>query len=30
MNRASHHLFVERPKDFALVLHSFLDAYLGE
>lgn len=28
MHKASHHLFVERPKDFALVLHSFLDAYL--
>lgn len=28
MHKSSHHLFVERPKDFALVLHSFLDAYL--
>jgi pimeloyl-ACP methyl ester carboxylesterase len=30
MNRASHHLFAERPRDFALVLHSFLDADLEE
>jgi pimeloyl-ACP methyl ester carboxylesterase len=30
MGRASHHLFAERPKDFALVLHSFLDADLAE
>lgn len=28
MNRASHHLFAERPKDYALALHSFLDADL--
>jgi pimeloyl-ACP methyl ester carboxylesterase len=30
MNKASHHLFAERPKDYALVLRSFLDADLDE
>jgi 2-hydroxy-6-oxonona-2,4-dienedioate hydrolase len=30
MAKASHHLFAERPRDFALILHSFLDADLGE
>lgn len=29
MHKASHHLFAERPKDYALVLRSFLDADLA-